>query len=377
MERRSRLTYERLAHSLERLHSAVDAQFPDPEDTERVQDLRRVINDTLTTARAGMSGATAESPVQLKRELEAHIVDIHERHSTTNGYDDQRKAGIKSIRPTSSNEHPSLSPSTQKTHASRRISHKPEGGKENAKPAITLSNHPLTKTLSAVKKTTITKRPSSKPTGTDSVKKRSFRTTRNKTKPLTPAIAPFTATDEDDRRAAAAALLGLADHSPETSFTSFTTATTSTPSVVVPSTSGRKRARVVYEDDVASSQYALFQEHISSSPPPKRHMLEEGTYASVPRLIGGLSAKRAFMRGVEYAVQLLSKSNSFEVERGEELEAWVRKKLGLSDCLDVDKIMNIGHQVNVDDGEVAQDVVSAGVGEDGIGVEKKGFWDVV
>ena len=377
MERRSRLTYERLVHSLERLHSAVDAQFPDPEDTERVQDLRRVINDTLTTARAGMSGATAESPVQLKRELEAHIVEIHERHSNTNGCDDQIKAGIEDLRSASSNKHTSLNPSTQKTYVSGRTSYSPEGGKENAKPAVTPSNHSLTKTLSAVKKTTIIKRPNSKPTGTDSVKKRSFRTTRNKTKPLTPAIASFTATDEDDRRAAAAALLGLAEHSPETSFTSFTTATTSSPSVVVPSTSGRKRARDVYEDDVASSQHTLFDEYVSSSPPPKRHMLEEGTCASVPRLIGGLSAKKAFMRGVEYAVQHLSKSNSLETERGEGLEAWVRKELGLSDCLDVDKSMDVGHQVNFDDGEVPQDVVSAGVGGDGIGVEKKGFWDVV
>ena len=377
MERRSRLTYERLVHSLERLHSAVDAQFPDPEDTERVQDLRRVINDTLTTARAGISGATAESPVQLKRDLEARIVEIHERHSTANGCDDQIKVGIKNLRPTSSNKHTSPNPSTQKTHASRRNSYSPEGGKENAKPAITPSNHPLTKTLSAVKKTTIIKRPSSKPTGTDSVKKRSFRTTRNKTKPLTPAIAPSTATDEDNRRAAAAALLGLAEHSPETSFTSFTTATTSSPSVVVPSTSVRKRARVVYEDEVASSQDALYDGYVSSSPPLKRHMLKEGTYASVPRLVGGLSAKRAFVRGVEYAVQHLSKSNSLEMERGEKLEAWVRKELGLSNFLDVDKGTSVGHQVNFDDDEVPQDVVSAGVGGDGIGVEKKGFWNVV
>ncbi|KAF2627166.1 hypothetical protein BU25DRAFT_458963 [Macroventuria anomochaeta] len=373
MGRHGRLTHERLVTSLERLHGAVGVQFPDSKDFERAQNLQRVIKNALTAARAGMSGASAATPVQLKREVEARIVEIHERH---NEIDEQEEHANKdtansALHSSAANiNHPSLNPSMWNNAAPRRTPCTPDSGKENTTPPAAPSQHPATRKSSAVKKTTITKRvPSSKPSTIAGIKKRPSRTTRTKPAAQLPITTPLLATDEEDRRAAAAALLGLAEHSPDSSFIA-----RSSSSDITPSTGG-KRARCVYEDDVIFNDTNHSQEFASSSPVQKRRVLGPGVYAPVPRLSEGVGVKQGFAMGVDYALQQLSNNEKF---RGEELRAWVGKELGLQDSPQLYRHSDMDHN---GDGRMmavqyaSRGTVDVGLGNGGGG--RKGFWDVV
>ena len=361
MERRGRLTYERLINRLERLHGAVETQFSKHKDIERVQDLQRTITDALAAARAGRSGAVVESPVQLKRDVEARIVEVHERYSEIDGQDNYASEA--------SNKHTSLS-TTKKISAPGRISCSPEGSKENTSPPPVLFQHPPIKKLSAVRKTAIIKRTNSKPSTAVGVKKHSARPNCNK-----PALHP--ATDEADRHAAAAALLGLAEHSPEKLFTSTTVATSSS-SVLTPSTGGKKRTRFAYEGKMDSSEHVASQEYVSSSLTPKRRILEQSKYAPISELNEGLGVKEAFLRGVEYAVQQLGIRQGSEGQEAEEgLIAWVCGELGPRDGLEMDGDLGVG-DLDEKNGAAA---TARGEGKSMVvissEVEGKGFWDVV
>ena len=378
MARHGRLTHERLVVSLERLHGAVEAQFPELKDIQRAQDIQRVIKDALTAARAGMSGASVASPVQLKREVEARIVGVHERHNELEERDDSSNSSAVELFSTSG-RHTSLPTSQQKTPAPRRTRHTLERGKENTTPTAP-SQQPFLPKLSAIKKTTITKRAtSSKPSTTAGNKKRHSRNTRNKPTTQPPAATPLPISDEADRRAAAAALLDLAEHSPETSFASAASLSSdaTSSSGATPSTGG-KRARDVYENNGTSNHTNHFPECASSSPAQKRYILAPGTYAPTPRLDAGMSVQQGFMMGVEYAVQQLSGHEGFQREEvAEDLRRWVGSELGLQGCTQLEGSLNVGRNgangsiVMVRDADCGAVNVASGGGAG------KRFWDVV
>ncbi|KAF3044126.1 hypothetical protein E8E12_010146 [Didymella heteroderae] len=353
MERRCRLTYERLISSLERHHDAITVQLPELKDAGRVQDLQTAINVALTTARAGMSGAPVASPAYLKQELKAQITSIHERcdaldkasaHDTHIGvFTPSTISGKKDSPLTSSEQIPAL----KRAHGTR------DSSKENSVPPAALAPHATTRKLSAVKKTPITKRaPISKPPTNTGIKKRSAPNTRSKASTQDLTDTPLSATDDAERLAAADALIGL-KHSPETSLTSFTSSTTSS-SFFTPSANSRKRAHSVYEDDASSLHVPQSQEPVSSPPTPERRVLAPKRYAEVPALAKGLSVSEVFALGVEYAVQHLPANLRSD---GEEMRAWVEQQLGL--------------QVPSPSG------VSLSMGVSNNGGEKRGFWDVV
>jgi hypothetical protein len=371
IERRGRLTYKRLISSLERHEGAIVAQLPDLKDAGRLQDLQRAINDALTTARAEMSNAQAIAPALLKQELKAHIADIHQRHDALDEARAQAPGGTQSsvfaASTASGNSTLSLA-SSQQIPAPRRTRGTRDSSKENAVPSAALSSQPVTHKISAVRKTPIIKRAkSSKPSTNTGIKKRPARTTRSKAAvPDVTATRPPTTDDADrdvERDAAAAALIGLAAHSPESSFTSLSSSNSSS-SFITPSTSGKKRTYSVYKDDTSSQPniHPSPQGFPSSSPAPKRRMLAPTEYAEVPVLAQGLSLSEAFALGVEYAVQHLP---SHLESDGEELRAWVEEQLGLQIPLSSKASSNMG------------------VGDTGGGMTarlsggKKGFWDVV
>lgn len=371
-ERRGRLTYERLINSLERLHGAVGAQFPDLKDAGRAQDLQRAITDVHTTARAGISGAFVASPAQLKQEIKAHVTQIHERHDAIDEAEGhaQDDAQIRALSSSaaSGNLNPSLALSEQ-TPALKRARGTRDSNKENAASPATPCFQPPARKLSAVRKTTITKRAtSSKSPITAGIKKRPSRSTRSKLAVHDLTVTPQPSTDEADRRAAAAALLGLAEHSPETSFTSFTSSSRG----ITPPTAGRKRTHRVYEDDTSFQHPTQSQGYVGSSPLPKKHVLASGTYAPVPVFDEEMSVQQAFLMGIEYAVRHLASSGDSE---GEELRAWAEKQLRSQTAPQFDKPLEMDRN-NADDGTTTVRE-AAGVGHSAVDGGKKGFWDVV
>jgi hypothetical protein len=305
----------------------------------------------------------------LKREVEARIVEIHERYSEINEQDNYANEV--------NNKHTSQS-TTKKIPAPGRTSYSPEGSKENSSPPPAPFRHPPIKKLPAVRKTATIKRTISKPSTAASVKKRPARPTRNKPAFQSATATPLAATDEVDRHAAAAALLGLAEHSPETMFTSFTAVATSSSSDLTPSTGGKKSTRSMYEDKMESSKHVASQEYVSSSPTPKRRILRQGSYAPVSKLDEGMGVNEAFVRGVEYAVQQLGIRQSSEGPEVEErLMDWVRGELELRGGLEMDEDLGIG-DLDEKNGAAATTrgegkSIAVIISE----VEGKGFWDVV
>ncbi|KAF1923867.1 uncharacterized protein M421DRAFT_9304 [Didymella exigua CBS 183.55] len=364
MERCGRLTYERLINSLGQLYGAVGAQLPDLKDAGRVQDLQQVISDALTTARTGMRGALVASPAQLKRKVKAQIADIHERHDTideaeAHAQDDTRATFSSST--ATGNANPSLS---QQTPASKRTRGVRDSSKENAVPPAAPSPEPTSRRLSAIRKTTITKRvTSTKSPTTAGIKKRPTRTTRSKAAPQNVTATPLPFTEEDDRRAAASALLVLSEHSPETSFAPFTSPLSGT----TPSTaSSKKRTHSIYEDNTSSPYTPPSQDLPRSSPPPKRHILAPARYAPVPVLAHGLSVPEAFALGVEYVVQHFSSSEGAE---GETMRVWVEDQLGLRNPARSDDPVGMGLSG-------VTTVHGVRMGRRGGGA-RNAFWDVV
>ncbi|KAJ4332752.1 hypothetical protein N0V95_009578, partial [Ascochyta clinopodiicola] len=243
MDRRGRLTYERLRNSLSRLHAVIETQFPHLKDRARVQELQRVIEDALTSARAGMSGAERLSPIQMKREVEARIVDVHERYSDIEEREECGRAAAVCVESGDTNASAfdfAVQDVAQKSPS--RCS--PDGGKENATPRTSAPHGLSVKKTSAVKpsavrKTTITKRPTAanrKPPPTPVVRNNKPSSTRS-TKPPPPPNP-----EEADHRAAAAALLGLSEKSHFHSAATPTSTTSTLPR-------GTKRAYSVYQDE--------------------------------------------------------------------------------------------------------------------------------
>ena len=325
MERRGRLTYERLITGLERHHDALLTQLPDLKDAGRVQNLQQVINVALKAARAGMSGALVASPARLKQELKAQIADIHAQCDAIDEASAQAHDGTQISAFTSSaliSNHESSLPSTQQTPAPKRAHGARDSSKENAVPPAASVPQSATRKVSAVRKTPITKRvSSSKSTTNAGIKKRPARNTRSKGSSQDVTATPLSAPD-DAQLAAAGALIEL-NRSPETSFNTLTSSTSSS-SFITPSTNGKKRAYSVYEDDTSSPYLPQSQEPASSSPAPKRRML--APYAPVPALAQGLNLPEAFTLGVEYALQHFAANDGYE---GERMRAWVEGQLGL------------------------------------------------
>ncbi len=294
MERHSRLTYERLVNTFIRLQGAIKVHFPDSQHRERASDLQSTIDDALNLAHDGMSGAYVISPVELKRQVEAKIQEIHERHDAIEEHDNvpstsdvNTAAGPSAA---ASNPHPSLggnSSLTRNAPVLRRTSRTLNKGKENATPSAVPAQPLVPKKPSAVVKTTITKRPTSK---------------RYTTYPPPPE-SPLS--DADERRAAAAALLGLCTQ--PSPVLSFGTPYTPPSSTTVSADKGKKRARSDFEDQESpDSTRAQDPTTEASSPPaPKRRMLAPATYAPIPEIKANSTAQEAFVLGVQYAVEQL------------------------------------------------------------------------
>ncbi|UPX18686.1 uncharacterized protein EKO05_0008978 [Ascochyta rabiei] len=381
MECRGRLTHERLCNSFERLHGAIDAQFPDRKDRNRALDLRRVIEDALTSARAAMSSAKLVSPIQLKRDVEARIVEVHERYNET----DEREGhvtgpamnGVKS-----EDMHPSALESffasqnhtTQEPAAPSRSLLSPDSGKENTTPPTAVTQQLLSKKPSAVKKTTIAKRTASKkPSSTiTGVKKHiSTRRTHNTTKPLPSTTPSQPKTDEADRRAAAAALVGLSDRSQL-----YAIGATPTPTASTPSPRATKRAHPVYQKEEDVSPVSGF--HTGMSAPASKRHIPPVEHAPVPRLDRGMTVQRAFLSGVEYAVHCFASHPSSDVDVVAGLPLFVGQALGMVRGADVGDL-NVRSGDGEDGGKVVRDSVGgfASVRSSGGQAGGKGFWDVI
>lgn len=388
MERRGRLTYERLVKSLERLQGAIDAQFLEQEDSGRVTDLHHVINDALLAARAGMGGTAIASPVQLKRHVEARIVEVHERHNST----EEREEHTATASNTDRNcEHMApltahdlkTSPNYVAQENSRlvRTSRSPDSGKENAVPAAAPTRNTSMKKPCAVKKTAIAKRATSKRPSTASIKKRaSTRTNRSKPKVPLSIASSLPATDEADRRAAAAALLGLSEQSPNKPLV---TAPTPSSSDMTSRTKGKKRAHSVYRDGISPAKLAQSQDqippqlHESSSPVLEQATLMPSIYAPVPTLDLSVNVQQSFLLGVEYAIQQVSRHlPSSEVNVVAELSEFVMRELGLQGSSDCDKALDV-HHCSEEGDIVAQDAESGSKNLEWSRDAGKGFWDVI
>lgn len=388
MERRGRLTYERLLKSLERLQGAIETQFLERKDSGRVKDLHRVINDALATARAGMSGTAIASPVQLKRHVEARIVEVHERHNNT---DEREEHTAATFDPDINCEH--VAPviahelKTPPSHMSQensclvRTLRSPNSGKENTAPTVAPTCSTSMKKPCAVKKTAIAKRTTNKRPSTAGIKKRaSTRTNRSKPKVPLSTNSSLPATDEADRRAAAAALLGLSEQSPNKTFI---TAPIPSSSDIVPRIKGKKRAHSVYRDDASPAELARSQDqarsqlYTSNSPALKQATLMPSAYAPIPTLDLSLNLQQSFLLGVEYAIQHVSThSSSSEGDVAARLSEFVMRELGLQSSSDCSKGLDVRH-CSGEDGIAARDAESGSRylkrSMDG----GKGFWDVV
>lgn len=311
MDRSGRLSYARLVASLERLSASVSVKFPQAKDTGRARDLQQAIKDTLADAHAGAQGAPIAPPVQLKRKLEARIAAIHNQHDS--------------------------SPTDADPATSMRAPSNSE--KENSTPP-TVPTCAVPRRVSAVKKTTITARPTRSTTGAG-VKKRASRS-----KPPIQAkhLTRSTASDEADRQAAAEALLELAS-SPYTSFSSsvsssFTSSHSSqiffTPSTGSGSDSLKRKRDTDTSDDIPStldtgSQTTAPHHHhannADSSPAAKKRMLFMPPYAPLPSLAVATSAHQSFALGIGYAVQHFTALQT--TTGGEELKTWVTTQLDM------------------------------------------------
>lgn len=371
MDRRGRLTYERLSNSLERIQGAVKNQFSEPKDRERAQDLQRVINDALAAARAGMSGAAMAPPVQLKREVEARIVEVHERWNevceqreyAAEGFQKIDKIGSSSLDGVGA----SMGASLPRTSAPGRTARSRESGKENVTPPAAHAPKDAAKKISAVKKTPITKRATTKkPSSTAGVKKRPLtRTIRSKsTAPPIPTATQLPA-DDADCRAAAAALVGLSEQSISAPLV---TAAPPSTSVLIPPIHGKKRTHAVYAE-APESPCSPNQAHPSDSPAPKRRLLTPAAYAPVPQLEPRIGAQRAFGLGVEYAVQHLCPRGGEGEERVMGLRLWVESQLEQQDTSELDG----GREDRHDRHNRGFESAHAG---NGIRAGR-GFWDVV
>ncbi|KAF1350592.1 hypothetical protein EJ07DRAFT_184050 [Lizonia empirigonia] len=371
MDRRGRLTYERLSNSLERIQGAAKVQFSEPKDRERAQDLQRVINDALAAARAGMSGAAMAPPVQLKREVEARIVEVHERWNEVCEQREYAAEGVQKIHKIGSSSlngvEASMGASLRKTSAPGRTARSPESGKENVTPPAAYAPQDTAKKISAVKKTLITKRATTKkPSSTAGVKKRPLtRTIRSKSTAPPIPTATLLSADDAECRAAAAALLGLSEQS---SSTPFLTAAPSSTSVLIPPIYGKKHTHAVYAE-APQSPCSPNQFHPSSSPAPKRRLIAPAAYAPVPQLEPRIGAQRAFVLGVEYAVQHLCPCGGEDEERGVGLKMWVESQVEQQDSSELEGAREGRY------GSHNQGCESAQVGK-GI-VAGRGFWDVV
>ena len=305
-----------------------------------------------------MRGAPGASPVQLKRELEACIEEIHSRSEM-----DALTKSSTLVSSADSHNHASSRSATRKDSAPRRARGSSDSsGKENASPPAAPS--PARK-LSAVRKTPITKRTATRA----GVKPHPSRSARSKPTLQTAAAPPLPATDEADRRAAAAALLGLAEHSPETSFTSFA----SSGSVFTPS-SGEKRTREVYEDEHPPFAARPFPDRSGSPASPKRCGSARGTFVPVPRLDECVDVQRAFSMGVEYAVRHLCPSPGLA---GAELQAWVAAGLGLQSVQQLDGSLNEDFSRATGGVAAVWDTDHKALDSTGGRGGGKGFWDVV
>lgn len=379
MEQRGRLTWKRLISSLERHHDAVAAQLPELKDAGRVQDLQQAINATLTTARAGMSGALVASPAQLKQQLKAQIADIHERcdaldqaavHARDGAQDGthlQISAFTSSV---SSSSHDSPLGSSQQIPAPKRARSARGSSKENAVPPTAPLPQPATRKVSAVRKTSMTKRAaSSKPSTNAGTKKRPVRNAHSNASTLDPAATPLPAPD-DAQLAAAGALIEL-NRSPETSFTNIPSSASST-SFITPSANSKKRAYTVYEDDTSSPYLPQSHEPVSSPPAPKRRVLAPARYAPVPALAQGLSASEVFALGVEYALQHFAANEGYE---GEDMRAWVEGQLGLQAPSPSRSSLDMG--VASTGGAMATGPGDVSVLHSAVGGGRRSFWDIV
>lgn len=373
MERRARLTYERLVSSIGRLYDAVEVQFPERKDIRRAQDLKQVIDNALRTAHAGMSGAPVALPVQLKRDIEARIVEVHEQHNEVEerkhqANDDTQNSAFQSH--ALSGDYASTSISKQKTAVPTL--HALDSGKENATASAAPSRLHSTQKPSAIKKTTITKRvTNSKPSTPAGIRNRPTRPARNKSSIQIPTVSPISTTDEADRRAAAAALLGLADHSPNSS----SVTPTSSSNALTPSTGGgKKRTYAVYKDDVEfpSGPQNQTRSYAGSSVVPKKRMIGAGIYAPVPRLETGMGAQMAFLKGVEYVLGQMAAREGLEREEGlKGLRVWVAQELGMRDSFGLRGSEEIGRSGGCGS-TVYNDADMKSISTGG-----KGFWDVV
>jgi hypothetical protein len=371
MERRGRLTYERLITSLERHREALLTQLPELKDAGRVQNLQQVINVALNTAHAGMSAALVASPAQLKQELKAQIANIHAEYDVAYEASVQAREGTEIsafISSASLGNHESSLPSTQRTPASKRAHGARDSSKENAVPPAAPVTQPATRKFSTVRKIPITKRAaSSKPPTNAGIKKRPARNTRSKTSIQDVATTPLSAPD-DAQLAAAGALIEL-NHSSETSITTLTSSVSSF-NFITPSTSGKKCTYSVYADGTSSPYATQSQEPLSSSPVPKRRIL--APFTPVPELARGLSVSEAFALGVEYVVQHATIINRYKAE---DMRAWVEGQLGLLTPSPPRASLVMG--ISGTGGDMATAAGNVNSSRSAVGGSSRDFWHVV